>query len=81
MNTKVSSVGINDQKGEAKKMNAGNFIQETRQEIAKVTWPNRSETFRLTIMIVVMALISGAFFLMIDSVLGFAISHILGMNS
>ncbi len=57
------------------------FVRETRQEIAKITWPTRKETLMTTVMIVVMALITGVFFLGIDSALGFIISRILGMNS
>ncbi len=56
------------------------FIQETRQETAKVTWPSRKETLTTTVMIVVMALVTGVFFLGVDSAIGFIISHILGMN-
>jgi preprotein translocase subunit SecE len=57
------------------------FVRETRQEIAKVTWPTRKETVMTTVMIVVMALVAGLFFLLIDSGLGYAIGHLLGMNT
>jgi preprotein translocase subunit SecE len=56
------------------------FFQETRQEIAKVTWPTQRETVMTTIMIVAMAVIAGIFFLAVDSVLGFGIEKILGMK-
>lgn len=61
--------------------NLGQFVNETRREIAKVAWPSRKETVQMTIMIVVMALVTGVFFLAVDSGLGFIISRILGMNS
>ena len=57
------------------------FIRETQREIAKVSWPTRKETVVTTIAIVVMALVTGLFFLAVDSGLGFIISRILGMNS
>ena len=57
------------------------FVRETQREIAKVTWPTRKETLVTTAMIVVMALIAGVFFLAVDTVLGFVVSRILGMNS
>lgn len=66
---------------QAKKGGIASFVRETRAEIAKVTWPTRRETMVTTVMIIVMALVTGVFFLAIDSVLGFAIGHILGMNS
>ena len=57
------------------------FFRESRQEIAKVTWPTRKETMMTTVMIVVMALIAGVFFLAVDSAVGFSVGKILGMNS
>ena len=57
------------------------FARETRQEIAKVTWPSRRETMMMTMAIIVMALVAGVFFLAVDSGLGFIISRILGMHS
>jgi len=73
----------NDQTGAvAEKSKTGiiAFITETRREIAKVTWPTRKEVGVTTILIVVFALITGVFFLMIDSALGAIVSRILGMN-
>jgi preprotein translocase subunit SecE len=63
------------------RLNIGAFITDTRREISKVTWPSRKETLQMTVMIVVMALVTGVFFLAVDTGLGYVISHILGMNS
>ena len=57
------------------------FFRETRLETAKVTWPTQKETAMTTVMIVVMALLAGLFFLLVDSGIGFAIGKILGMKS
>lgn len=57
------------------------FVQETRREIAKVTWPTRKETTTTTIMIVVMALVSAVFFFGVDSFLGWVIRSILNMGA
>jgi preprotein translocase subunit SecE len=67
--------------GSKTKTTLTDFIRETRQEIAKVSWPTRKETVQTTIAIVVMALIAGVFFLGVDTVLGRVISRVLGMNS
>jgi len=56
------------------------FYKETNQEVVKVTWPTRKETVMTTVAIVVMALIAGLFFLVVDSGLGYVISKILGMR-
>ena len=63
------------------KFSISEFVLSTRREVAKVTWPTRKETVTTTIMIVVMALIAGVFFLVVDQALGFAIGHILGVAS
>jgi preprotein translocase subunit SecE len=80
---KVMDQGTQTQNTEAAKpgFNPMEFARETRGEIAKVTWPSRKETLQMTTIVIVMALLAGVFFLAIDSMLGFAISHILGMNS
>ena len=57
------------------------FAQETKREIAKVTWPSRRETIITTATVVIMALIASVFFLAVDSGLGFVIGRLLGMNS
>jgi len=63
------------------KFNLVTFAQETKREIAKVTWPTQRETTMTTVMIVVMALVAGLFFLCVDTALGFAVSKVLGMRS
>ena len=70
------------QDGETKKKTKWlEFIRETRIETAKVTWPTRQETVTTTVMIVIMALLAGVFFLAVDSALGFGVGRLLGMNS
>jgi preprotein translocase subunit SecE len=59
----------------------GEFVHTTRQEISKVTWPSRKDTVRMTFIIILFALAAGVFFLAVDSILGYAVSHFLGMNS
>ncbi len=57
------------------------FFRETKREIAKVTWPNRKEISVTTVLIIVFAIITGVFFLVVDSALGLIVSKILGMRS
>jgi preprotein translocase subunit SecE len=66
---------------EKPKVGFGNFIGETRREIAKVTWPTRREITQTTIIIVLFAVVAGLFFLMVDTGLGYLVSHLLGMSS
>jgi len=56
------------------------FIRQVRQEASKVTWPTRKETTVTTILVFLMVFICAAFFLVIDHVLAWGVSLILGMG-
>ncbi len=56
------------------------FFDETKREVAKVTWPTQREISMTTVMIVAMALAGGVFFFVVDGALGFVIGKILGMR-
>ncbi len=49
------------------------FVREVRAEAAKVTWPSRRETGLTTLMVLVMAVLTAVFFLLVDWALGFAV--------
>ncbi|MDD5586636.1 MAG: preprotein translocase subunit SecE [Alphaproteobacteria bacterium] len=70
-----------ENKSEKKNINPVEFFRETKREVMKVTWPARRETIMTTVMILVMALAAGVFFLGVDSFLGYAVSRILSMGS
>ncbi len=38
------------------------FLREVRVELAKVVWPSKEATFRLTILVIVITIIVGFFF-------------------
>ena len=54
------------------------FIQEVRQETAKVTWPSRKETVTTTIMVFIMVVIVSLFLSFVDYLIGNAMRLILG---
>ncbi len=56
------------------------FLQQVRQEAAKVVWPSRRETLISTAMVVVMAVLASIFFLVADWLLGMGVSYILGIG-
>ncbi|MBX9622085.1 MAG: preprotein translocase subunit SecE [Alphaproteobacteria bacterium] len=56
------------------------FIRQVRQEASKVTWPTRKETTVTTILVFLMVFICAAFFLIIDRILAWVVSLILGMG-
>jgi preprotein translocase subunit SecE len=57
------------------------FVRQVRQEINKVTWPTRKETIVTTIMVFVMVFICAVFFLVIDRILSWGVSLILGIGA
>jgi preprotein translocase subunit SecE len=56
------------------------FIQEVRQEVAKVTWPSRKEVMITTAMVLVMVVMASLFFLATDQVLSWAVSQIFSLS-
>jgi len=62
------------------KGNPAQFVQEVRQEAAKVTWPTRKETGISTVMVFVFVVISALFFMLVDWLLQFGVRGILGLG-
>ncbi len=54
------------------------FIQEVRQEVAKVTWPTWKEVWITTAMVLVMVALTSIFFLVSDQVIATVVKLILG---
>ena len=54
------------------------FIQEVRAEVAKVVWPTRREVVLTTIMVFILAALSAGFFSLVDFVIRFGLSGVLG---
>ena len=55
------------------------FIQEVRQEVAKVTWPTRKETTVTAIAVFVMVVMAMLFFFSVDWILGHTVSLVLSL--
>ena len=63
--------------GSMAKLNPFQFIQEVRQETAKVTWPSRRETWITTVAVLIMVTLASVFFLIVDQALGYVVTAIL----
>jgi preprotein translocase subunit SecE len=63
------------------KFNPIAFIQEVRQETAKVTWPTRKEVWITTVMVLIMVALASIFFLLVDQVLSWVVRLVLGLGS
>ena len=62
------------------KTNPGEFVQQVRREVAKVTWPSRRETMVTTMMVFIFVAIASVFFLLVDQVLSSGVKLILGLG-
>ncbi|HEX8164278.1 MAG TPA: preprotein translocase subunit SecE [Beijerinckiaceae bacterium] len=61
------------------KTNPAEFIQQVRNEGAKVTWPSRKETMITTAMVFVMVILASLFFLVTDQVIRVFVRFVLGI--
>jgi len=59
------------------RLNPFEFVQEVRQEVAKVTWPTWKEVWVTTLMVLVMVTLASLFFLLADQILGWLVSLLL----
>ncbi|MFZ5734986.1 MAG: preprotein translocase subunit SecE [Pseudomonadota bacterium] len=57
------------------------FLQEVRDETAKVTWPTRRETLITTVMVFIMVAVSSVFFFVADQIIRVLITFILGIKT
>jgi preprotein translocase subunit SecE len=62
------------------KTNPAQFIQEVRQEVARVTWPSRKETLTTTAMVFVMVFIAAGFFFLIDQLFSAGVRLVFGLG-
>jgi preprotein translocase subunit SecE len=63
------------------KFNPITFMQEVRQEVAKVTWPTWKEVWITTLMVIIMVALASVFFLLVDQALSHVVRLILGVGT
>jgi preprotein translocase subunit SecE len=56
------------------------FIQQVGAETAKVVWPTRRETGITTLMVVIFAFVASIFFFLVDMVIRYGVTLILGIG-
>ncbi|MDZ7824057.1 MAG: preprotein translocase subunit SecE [Ahrensia sp.] len=54
------------------------FLQQVRQETAKVTWPSRRETSISTVMVLIMVVIASLFFFAADQFFAWGFDLVFG---
>ena len=61
------------------RVSPGEFVRQVRAEVAKVTWPARAETIRMTIMVLIMTTMLALFFVGVDQILGRFVKFLLSL--
>ena len=54
------------------------FIQQTRAEIAKISWPSRREVLLTTVMVFLLATVAATFFFLVDLLIRTGLTELLG---
>ncbi len=56
------------------------FVKEAWQELQKVHWPTRKETYQATMVVLVVVAVSAVFLGLVDFALSFAMQYIMGTS-
>jgi preprotein translocase subunit SecE len=56
------------------------FLQEVRQEAAKITWPSRKEVMVTTMMVMIMVVLASLFFMFTDQIIKVVVGFVLGLG-
>ena len=66
---------------EKKKTSPALFVRQVRQELQKVTWPQRRDTFISSAIVILLIIIFSLFFLLTDQIWSFSIRKIIEIGS
>lgn len=53
------------------------FLQQTRAEVGKITWPTRREVMITTVMVFILAILAAAFFFLVDFLIRTGLTYVL----
>ena len=66
---------------ENKKISPALFVRQVRQELQKVTWPTRRDTFISSLIVILLIFLFSLFFLLSDQIWSFLIKKIIEIGS
>ena len=66
---------------ENKKTSPALFVRQVRQELQKVTWPTRRDTFISSLIVIFLIFLFSLFFLLSDQIWSFSIKKIIEIGS
>ena len=68
-------------KAEKKKISPALFVRQVRQELQKVTWPERKDVFISSAFVILLIILFSLFFLLTDQIWSFSIKKIIQIGS
>ena len=60
------------------KFNPAKYLREVRQEVSKVTWPSKKETFTSAGIVIIVVTIAAILLMIIDQSFSFLVRSVLG---
>jgi preprotein translocase subunit SecE len=66
---------------ENKKTNPAQFVRQVRQEMSKVTWAEKKDTFISSLIVIFLIMLFSIFFLLTDQIWSFAIKKIIQIGA
>ena len=66
---------------EKKKTNPAQFVRQVRQEMQKVTWPERKDTFISSAIVILLVVLFSLFFLVTDQIWSIGLRWIIEKGS
>ena len=66
---------------EKKKISPALFVRQVRQELQKVTWPEKRDTFLSSAIVILLIILFSLFFLLTDQIWSFSIKKIIQIGS
>ena len=66
---------------EKKKTNPAQYVRQVQQEMQKVTWPERKDTFISSAIVILLIILFSLFFMLTDQIWSFSIRKIIQIGS
>ena len=63
------------------KVSPTQFVRQVRQEVRRITWPNRRDVITATITVLVIVFIAALFFMLVDWILSNLVQVVLGIGA
>ena len=66
---------------EKKTTNPAQFVRQVRQELSKVTWPEKKDTLISSAIVIILIIVFSLFFLLTDQIWSFSIKKIIAFGA